>query len=125
MVEPTKSNPFQPAASHCAGVDSFKPSGPGTETAMVKPGNWYVELDDGGRIDMSAEVDGAVKLEIGEILRGAQHGRRWRVDRVEADDRYAHAVPHEADVLMRERPEFDPRELVKKLRVPLDYLRYK
>lgn len=62
---------------------------------MVKPGNWDVELDGGGGADLHAEIDGAVRLEVGEVLMGTLYGRRWRIDRVDADQGYAHAVPHE------------------------------
>lgn len=63
---------------------------------MVKPGNWYVELDDGkGGADLHAEVDGAVRLEVGEVLQGSLYGRRWQIDRVDPDSRFAHAVPYE------------------------------
>ncbi len=62
---------------------------------MVRPGNWYVELDDGSGAERHTEIDGAVRLEVGEIILGKLHGRRWRIDRVNAEALYAHAVPHE------------------------------
>lgn len=62
---------------------------------MAKPGYWYVELDDGSSADRSATIDGAAKLQVGEVLQGTSYGRKWRIDRVDADRMYAHAVPHE------------------------------
>lgn len=65
----------------------------GKVAAMVKPGNWYVDLDDSTGADRHAEIDGAVRLEVGELLQGRLHGRRWKIDRVDPAALQAHAVP--------------------------------
>lgn len=61
----------------------------------MKPGNWWVELDDGTGAERGAEIDGAARLEVGECLPGKLYRRSWRVDRVAPERKYAHAVPHE------------------------------
>ena len=61
---------------------------------MATAGYWYVELDDGGGADRHTKISGGT-LEVGELVPHA-HGRAWRIDRVDQDSRYAHAVP--ADV---------------------------
>jgi hypothetical protein len=58
---------------------------------MVQPGYWYVDLDDGGGVDRHTEISGGA-LEVGALVPHA-HGRTWRIDRVDKDSRYAHAVP--------------------------------
>jgi hypothetical protein len=60
---------------------------------VVKPGNWYVELDDGGGADRHTEIDGAAPLKAGDKLPATLHGRAWRIKRVDADKRYAVAIP--------------------------------
>lgn len=61
----------------------------------MKPGYWHVELDDGTGADRSATIDGAAQLTVGEVIPKAEGGRDYRIDRVEPDRMYAHAVPHE------------------------------
>jgi hypothetical protein len=61
---------------------------------MVEPGNWYIELDDGSGADLHTEIDGTVRLEIGDVLPGRIYGRKWRIKRVEPDRKYARSVPH-------------------------------
>jgi hypothetical protein len=46
---------------------------------VVKPGNWYIELDDGSGADLHTEIDGIVRLEIGDVLPGRIYGRKWRI----------------------------------------------
>jgi len=58
---------------------------------MATAGYWYVKLDDGGGADRHTKI-AKVALEIGELVRHA-YGRTWRIDHVDQDSRYAHAVP--------------------------------
>jgi hypothetical protein len=62
---------------------------------VVKPGNWYVELDDGSGVDLHTEFDGGAHLDVGDATPGRPLGYVWRIDRVEPDRKYAHAVPAE------------------------------
>jgi hypothetical protein len=54
---------------------------------------WHIELDDGSGADRSIRVDETEPPTIGSLF--YDDGREWIVDRVEADRRYAHAVPAE------------------------------
>jgi hypothetical protein len=58
---------------------------------MATAGYWFVELDDGGGADRHTKINHGT-LEVGELVPHA-HGRTWRIDRVDQDSRYAHAVP--------------------------------
>ena len=59
----------------------------------IGPGNWYIHLDDGSDAKRHTEIRGAVRLEPGEKLVGSLDRRRWRIDRVDPDLRWAVAVP--------------------------------
>jgi len=65
-----------------------------TSRAVTKFGNWSVSLDD-GIDDHHVEIDGATRLEVGEILRETLYGHRWKITHVNADGLFARAVPVE------------------------------
>lgn len=63
---------------------------------MSGSGEWWVELDDGTDAERRhTTIDGLAQLEPGERLEGPLYGRRWRIDRLDDDLRWAVAVPDE------------------------------